>query len=42
RHIDIPHPSGGRLRISAPLPSHMVQTWNLLGLDLASAERDAE
>ncbi|QND38886.1 RluA family pseudouridine synthase [Rhizobium leguminosarum bv. viciae] len=42
RHIDIPHPSGGRLRISAPLPSHMVQTRNLLGLDLASAERDAE
>ncbi|MGO8369377.1 RluA family pseudouridine synthase [Rhizobium ruizarguesonis] len=42
RHIDIPHPSGGRLRISAPLPSHMVQTWNLLGLDLANAERDAE
>jgi len=42
RHIDIPHPTGGRLRVSAPLPSHMVQTWNLLGLDLASAERDAE
>ncbi|MBY5350481.1 RluA family pseudouridine synthase [Rhizobium leguminosarum] len=42
RRIDIPHPSGGRLRVTAPLPSHMVQTWNLLGLDLAGAERDAE
>ncbi|MBW9114980.1 RluA family pseudouridine synthase [Rhizobium cauense] len=40
--IDIPHPNGGRLRISAPLPPHMVQTWNLLGLDLASQERDDE
>jgi 23S rRNA pseudouridine955/2504/2580 synthase len=40
RKIDIPHPSGGRLRIIAPLPPHMVQTWNLLGLDLASAERE--
>ncbi|MGO8469935.1 RluA family pseudouridine synthase, partial [Rhizobium leguminosarum] len=35
-------PSGGRLRVTAPLPSHMVQTWNLLVLDLAGAERDAE
>ena len=42
RRIDIPHPSGGRLRVTAPLPSHMMQTWNLLGLDLAGAERDAE
>ncbi|MBB3398986.1 MULTISPECIES: RluA family pseudouridine synthase [unclassified Rhizobium] len=40
RKIDIPHPSGGRLRVSAPLPPHMVQTWNLLGLDLASQERE--
>ncbi len=33
RHIDIPHPSGGRLRVTAPLPPHMVQSWNLLGFD---------
>ena len=33
RRIDIPHPSGGRLRITAPLPPHMVQTWNLFGFD---------
>ena len=42
RRIDIPHPSGGRLRVTAPLPPHMVQTWNLLGFDLASAEMDDE
>ncbi|CAD7033979.1 RluA family pseudouridine synthase [Pseudorhizobium halotolerans] len=36
RHIDIPHPSGGRLKVTAPLPPHMVQSWNLLGFDLES------
>jgi len=40
RKIDIPHPDGGRLKVTAPLPPHMVQSWNLLGLDLAGAERD--
>lgn len=40
RKIDVPHPSGGRLRVTAPLPPHMVQTWNLLGLDLAEADRE--
>jgi 23S rRNA pseudouridine955/2504/2580 synthase len=40
RHIDIPHPNGGRLRVSAPLPPHMVQTWNLLGLDVADGDRE--
>eukprot|EP01036_Dinobryon_divergens_P049837 gene49837-66759_t len=33
RYIDLPHPNGGRLKVTAPLPPHMVQTWNLLGLD---------
>jgi len=28
--------------VTAPLPPHMVQTWNLLGFDLSSAERDDE
>lgn len=37
RHIDIPHPAGGRLKVSAPLPPHMVQSWNLLGFDMGSA-----
>ncbi len=38
RHIDIPHPSGGRLRVTAPLPPHMVQTWNLFGFDQSAAD----
>jgi 23S rRNA pseudouridine955/2504/2580 synthase len=37
RHIDIPHPDGGRLRATAPLPPHMVQSWNLFGFDEESA-----
>ncbi len=42
RHIDIPHPSGGRLKMTAPLPPHMVQSWNLLGFDRAAADEDGE
>jgi 23S rRNA pseudouridine955/2504/2580 synthase len=33
RRIVIEHPRGGRIDVSAPLPEHMQQTWNLLGLD---------
>ncbi|MCJ8509614.1 RluA family pseudouridine synthase [Rhizobium lemnae] len=40
RHIDIPHPSGGRLRVTAPLPPHMIQSWNLLGFDQADGVID--
>ncbi|MGI9372983.1 MAG: RluA family pseudouridine synthase [Hyphomicrobiales bacterium] len=29
--ISIPHPDGGLLEMSAPLPAHMQQSWNLLG-----------
>jgi 23S rRNA pseudouridine955/2504/2580 synthase len=38
RHIDVPHPDGGRLKLTAPLPPHMVQTFNLLGFDEASED----
>ena len=38
RRIVIPHPDGGLLDITAPLPPHMVQSWNLLGYDEASAD----
>lgn len=41
RRIRIPHPSGsGILDVKAPLPPHMVQTFNLLGLDESDAEDD--
>src|SRR3984885_8453596 len=33
RRIVVPHPRGGTLDVSAPLPPHMQQSWNLLGLD---------
>jgi len=35
RRIIIPHPSGGMLDVSAPLPPHMRQSFNLLGFDEA-------
>jgi 23S rRNA pseudouridine955/2504/2580 synthase len=34
RRIVVPHPrSGGDIDVSAPLPPHMQQSWNLLSLD---------
>jgi len=33
RRITVPHPRGGVIDVTAPLPPHMVQSWNLLGLD---------
>ncbi len=33
RSIDIAHPDGGRLKVTAPVPSHMAKTWELLGFD---------
>jgi 23S rRNA pseudouridine955/2504/2580 synthase len=33
RSIDIAHPEGGRLIVTAPLPAHMQRTWKLLGFD---------
>ena len=34
RRLVIPHPSGkGTIDVTAPLPPHMLQTWNLIGFD---------
>jgi len=33
RRISIPHPRGGVIDVTAPLPPHMLQSWNLLGLE---------
>lgn len=33
RRISVPHPRGGTIDVSAPLPLHMQQSWNLLGFD---------
>jgi len=43
RRIVIPHPSGnGMIDVSAPLPPHMQQTWNLLGFDTSDYDPDAD
>jgi|SRR5579871_655848 len=33
RSIDIAHPDGGRLKVTAPLPEHMKKSFALLGFD---------
>jgi len=33
RRIVVPHPRGGTIDVTAPLPPHMRQSWNLIGLD---------
>jgi 23S rRNA pseudouridine955/2504/2580 synthase len=33
RRIVVPHPRGGNIDVTAPLPPHMRQSWSLLGLD---------
>ena len=33
RRIVIAHPRGGVIDVTAPLPPHMLQSWNLLGLE---------
>jgi 23S rRNA pseudouridine955/2504/2580 synthase len=33
RRLVIPHPRGGVIDVTAPLPPHMQQSWNLLGFD---------
>jgi 23S rRNA pseudouridine955/2504/2580 synthase len=40
RRIVIPHPNGGMIDVTAPLPPHMVQSWNLLGLEEASGSQE--
>ena len=38
RRIVIPNPNGGVIDVTAPLPPHMRQSWNLLGFDEQSGE----
>ncbi len=39
RRIALPHPDGGLVRATAPLPEHMLATWRLMGFD---AEDDGD
>ena len=41
RRLVLPHPfTGGKIDATAPLPEHMRETWELLGLDAARYEKD--
>ena len=46
RSLSIPHPLGGTLEVTAPLPPHMLRTWNFFGFagdaedPFADLERD--
>lgn len=43
--IVMPHPDGGVIDVTAPLPAHMLQSWNLLGFDVSAgggADEDDE
>lgn len=40
RRIVIPHPDGGVINVTASLPPHMVQSWNLLGFKESDADTE--
>lgn len=42
RRIVFPHPGGGTVDVSAPLPPHMKETWNLFGFAAGRYDEDGE
>ena len=42
RELSIPHPAGGRLRVTAPLPALMRQSWEFLGFSGKAEEPFAD
>ncbi len=42
RRLEMPHPGGGTLRVIAPLPSHMLQSWQCLGFDPGADDPEAD
>jgi 23S rRNA pseudouridine955/2504/2580 synthase len=42
RRLVIPHPAGGKIDVTAPLPEHMRKTWALLGLDAERFDADTD
>ena len=42
RSLEIPHPDGGTLRVTAPLPPHMRRLWEFFGFSADSADPFAE
>jgi len=41
RRIVIPHPDGGVLDVTAPMPPHMRQSWAVLGFDERTGDEAA-
>lgn len=37
RAISLPHPDGGTLRVTAPLPDHMAESFDFFGIDIDDA-----
>jgi 23S rRNA pseudouridine955/2504/2580 synthase len=42
RELSLPHPAGGRLRVTAPLPPHMQQSWSFFGFTGGAADAFAD
>lgn len=40
RRLIVPHPNGGVIDVTAPLPPHMQQSWNLLGFDAETHQEE--
>ncbi len=38
RRLVLPHPGGGTLDVTAPLPPHMQKSWDMFGFDIASRD----
>ena len=36
RRLILPHPKGGTIDVTAPLPPHMQNTFDLLGFDIST------
>ena len=41
RRLTLPHPAGGTLDVTAPLPEHMQRTWELLNFDVRDGDVNA-
>ncbi len=42
RRLVLPHPTGGKIDVTAPLPEHMKKTWELFGLDADRYDGDEQ
>ena len=42
RSLEIPHPAGGTLRVTAPLPRHMRRMWEFFGFTADAGDPFAE